>query len=352
MSRKRDWMQAWHAAAQTLGGRVETPSVLGEKIERLTTLTVEAEGVPVRVEVGVGYDSEVTEISAPAAGAERLKLRFYRGFVYSLQKKLLGVQDIETGDHRFDDTFVVKGNDDEYVRAWLGDEVRARALEVDYYSFAVNGGKARARRFGIEEDERALVRAIRVVGALAAQGRRLFLRWRETAVALGATVRATREAFAPDGSVAIEVVHRGAIVLVDGWFGPLGTGRRRRMMTRVRCRRTSTRPDPFVIYRETDNASFPRRLRRLDLAEDDGFASLYRVHAVDEWRTRTRLRPHIRRLVLDASPDAVVADEADVAVFVRGFETRPDRLEPLVDLAEALVASEFERPPTTDGPYR
>ena len=63
-----------------------------------------------------------------------------------------------------------------------------------------------------------------------------------------------------------------------------------------------------------------------------------------------RLVPGIRRRILDAAPTAILADAREVAVLLDGFEARPERLQPLLDLAE-MLATEIETP-LDDGPYR
>ena len=58
-----------------------------------------------------------TRIRAPYVNPEGFRFTIYRKSVFSDLCKLLGMQNIEIGDPEFDEAFVIKGNDEERVRA-------------------------------------------------------------------------------------------------------------------------------------------------------------------------------------------------------------------------------------------
>jgi hypothetical protein len=71
-----------------------------------------------------------TRLRAPFVSHRGLRFLVYRRSVFSDLGKLLGMQDIEIGDRRFDDAFVVKGNDEPAIRALLSDPALRALLEA------------------------------------------------------------------------------------------------------------------------------------------------------------------------------------------------------------------------------
>ena len=71
-----------------------------------------------------------TRLRAPFVSSGGLRFCVYRKGVFSGLGKLLGVQDIEIGDARFDDAFVVKGSDDRTVRLLLSDPALRALIEA------------------------------------------------------------------------------------------------------------------------------------------------------------------------------------------------------------------------------
>jgi hypothetical protein len=60
-----------------------------------------------------------TRMRAPFVNPDGFRFTVYRKGFFSDLGKLLGMQDIEIGDPRFDDDFIVKGSDETRVRALL-----------------------------------------------------------------------------------------------------------------------------------------------------------------------------------------------------------------------------------------
>jgi len=61
---------------------------------------------------------------------KKLTLHVYREGLMSKVGKALGMQDVQTGDARFDGCFVVKSGDPEFIKTALLPEIRQRFLEI------------------------------------------------------------------------------------------------------------------------------------------------------------------------------------------------------------------------------
>ncbi|MEM7234232.1 MAG: DUF3137 domain-containing protein [Planctomycetota bacterium] len=66
--------------------------------------------------------STYTRLRAPFVNKDGLYFKIYREGFFSSIGKFFGMQDIAIGDPYFDDTFVIKGNDEEKIRLLLRDE--------------------------------------------------------------------------------------------------------------------------------------------------------------------------------------------------------------------------------------
>jgi hypothetical protein len=62
-----------------------------------------------------------TRMRAPFVNRDSLRFSIYRASIFTSLGKLFGMQDIEIGDSFFDDTFVIKGNDEGKIRQFLQD---------------------------------------------------------------------------------------------------------------------------------------------------------------------------------------------------------------------------------------
>jgi hypothetical protein len=62
-----------------------------------------------------------TRMRAPYVNPEGFRFTIYRKGLFSEWGKLLGMQDIEVGDFEFDEAFIIKGNDEDRVRALFSD---------------------------------------------------------------------------------------------------------------------------------------------------------------------------------------------------------------------------------------
>jgi hypothetical protein len=71
-----------------------------------------------------------TRMRAPFVNPEGFRFTIYRKGLFSELGKLLGLQDIEVGDFEFDEAFIIKGNDEDRVRA-LFTEPKIRQMIQD-----------------------------------------------------------------------------------------------------------------------------------------------------------------------------------------------------------------------------
>jgi hypothetical protein len=62
-----------------------------------------------------------TRLRAPFVNPEGFRFTIHRKGFFSDLGNLLGMQDIEVGDHEFDDAFIIKGNDEDRVRVLFSD---------------------------------------------------------------------------------------------------------------------------------------------------------------------------------------------------------------------------------------
>ena len=66
-----------------------------------------------------------TRIRAPYINPENFRFTIYRKGIFSELGKLLGMQDIEVGDPEFDESFIIKGNDETtVVRLFANSKIR------------------------------------------------------------------------------------------------------------------------------------------------------------------------------------------------------------------------------------
>jgi hypothetical protein len=171
-SKKRG--EKWKAIAEGLGLTYSPGSFFssGEIFGQL-------EGHRVRVWVftrGSGKNrTTYTGISTDLRSSLGLGLKIYREHIFSGLGKMLGFQDIQTGDAAFDDRFVVKGHDPERVLRRLNGAVRRELLR---YDDLVGNGKLEDTQVawetrGVETEKGRITQVLRaqrqVAQALAAQ---------------------------------------------------------------------------------------------------------------------------------------------------------------------------------------
>lgn len=69
-----------------------------------------------------------TRMRAPFVNRDGFRFKVYRKGMLSGLGRMFGMQDIEVGEPRFDDAFIVKGNDEAKVRSFFADAAIREAL--------------------------------------------------------------------------------------------------------------------------------------------------------------------------------------------------------------------------------
>jgi hypothetical protein len=72
-----------------------------------------------------------TRMRAPFINRDGLQFRIYREGFFSSFGKLFGTQDIQIGEPFFDDTFVIKGNDERKIRQFFQDDQLRRLIHAE-----------------------------------------------------------------------------------------------------------------------------------------------------------------------------------------------------------------------------
>jgi hypothetical protein len=107
--------EVWRQLCQEIGAEfVEGGFWKGNKVQAHVgpwTITLDT------YTVSDGHSSTTyTRMRAPYVNPEGFRFTIYRKSFFSDMGKLLGMQDIEVGDPEFDETFIIKGNDESKVR--------------------------------------------------------------------------------------------------------------------------------------------------------------------------------------------------------------------------------------------
>jgi len=126
--------EMWRVLADQIGGRYQEGGLFRGHNDRVI-----ADVPPWRVVLDTYTDSDdntrYTRMRAPYVNADGFRFTIYRKGPLTGLGKLLGLQDVEVGYPVFDETFVIKGNDEEKLRRLFANE-RLRLLieaEPDIY---------------------------------------------------------------------------------------------------------------------------------------------------------------------------------------------------------------------------
>jgi hypothetical protein len=337
----------WTRTATELGGSF-TPGETSWLSSKPMSIHAEIDGVDVHIdhyEESSGRSStSYTRLRARTETLAAFKMSLHKEGVLASVSKVLGAQDVEVGDPRFDAEFVVKTNDEGLARAWLAPRVTAAVWGAPYapsplpYYHALEEGLVISTRVGIEGLSVELALAARATAAIAGRGRELRSAWQEVAHELEGIVEA--DLWGPV-EPRIEIPSRGSgvtIELTDVPSGLLG----KKLVTRVSARRSRALPDRFVAANEGT------------LTEDDGEVVTLLEAAKGAMEVRSKNPRAIasrfdRELVLaleGVSPARVVDGGEEVAVLFPGLELDVARLGRAVHLVAGLTAVD------PGGPYR
>jgi hypothetical protein len=118
--------EMWRQLCQEIGAKfVEGGGWKGNKVQAVVgpwTVTLDT------YTVSTGKSSVTyTRMRAPYINSEGFRFTIYRKGVFSGLGKMLGMQDIEVGDPKFDEAFIIKGNNEPRVQHLFADK-QLRAL--------------------------------------------------------------------------------------------------------------------------------------------------------------------------------------------------------------------------------
>jgi hypothetical protein len=337
----------WTRAATELGGSFAAGQT-GWLSSKPMSIEAEIDGVAVRIdhyEESSGRSStSYTRLQARAETLTAFKLSLREEGVLASVGKVLGAQDVEVGDARFDKAFVVKTNDEGLARAWLAPRVTATVWGSQHgvsplpYSHWLENGHVISTRVGIEGLAAELAQAARATAALAGRGAELRSAWQEVANKLEGIVEGELW-----GQVEprIEIQSRGSGVTIELTHVPSGP-LAKRLVTRVSARRSRALPDRFVAANEGT------------LTDDDGEVvtlvgaakRAMEVRSSSPAATAGRFDRELAEALEGVSPARVVDGGEEVAVLFPGLELDVARLRRGVLLVAELTAVEV------GGPYR
>lgn len=121
--------EVWRQLCREIGGDfIEGGFWKGDKVEARSgvwTITLDTYTVP----AGKTH-IPITRLRAPFVSRDGLRFLLYRKGLWSELGKMLGMQDIETGQSaRFDEDFIIKGNDEARIRTLFANSEIRRLIE-------------------------------------------------------------------------------------------------------------------------------------------------------------------------------------------------------------------------------
>lgn len=322
--------RVWDDAAQRLGGTFDAKS--GPWYNRTRRIDATVSGVPVVVDpYAVSTGQAViyyTRMRAPVAAAAQLTLSIQRKGLLAKMGSALGLQDIPTGDAEFDESFVVKSNNEDLAQAWLTAEVREALMATNFYDFKLQKGELKAERTGIEEDPATLEAAARATGALAARGQQLHAWWGRVAEE-GETSLQQRD----DGGLRIEIDESGVPVQVDTRTERADGG----TLTRVSARIVDASPERYELGPDSAPAE---GLQSVDADRVDGLPDDYALCSSEPDRTARRFSSEQQQRITRLQPQRIVAADGEVRIDVGNLEGDEERLHEALELAADLAAQQ------------
>src|SRR5690606_29245380 len=103
------------------------------------------DGISVTVDSVGGIDGH-TRVRATSSAPSHERLKIYATDALSPLARAVGVEDVSVGDAAFDERFIVKGNDAEFVRMWVNAAVRKRISRVPDYQFELKSCRVSATK--------------------------------------------------------------------------------------------------------------------------------------------------------------------------------------------------------------
>ncbi len=327
--------RAWRVAAEHFAGQFN-PRV-GRWYNRTRRIDATVQGCPVLVDHYTQGSGEVTwqetRIRANVEYATDFKLTVSRKDLLGKVATALGMQDIKTGDERFDECFVVKSNDEDLARTWLDESVRERLLETNDYRFTIKNGRLKAVMGSLATNADPLIAAMWAAGALAIRGSQLFDWWRQVA-----DERIAEIAEDEMGKLRIDVTDQAAPLRIEPRSAQTSTG----TATRVSARRVDASKERFQLV---SSEKVDDGLRQLS-AEQTYVPQGYVCGSVQPELTAKRISPELKKRIEELGPLRIEADETSVYLEVDELEGNTERLQEAMEIVTELATQ------TAAGPYR
>jgi hypothetical protein len=351
-------VESWSKVARALGASLHIRHIyVGPRNRRtrfgLPSLTASIGGAEVVGEVSGEGDPPATfaNLSVRVPGAARLSMRVYRSYVYPQIGRVLGAEDVVVGDPHFDRTFIVKSSDPYDARLWLPPEVRRFISQAPDFCFDVDSERATASSHRCD-DPAQIESAMRALAALAQTGRRLDDGWNRLGKRLDAAHEERQAPWLSESSPTMTFTSGGREMILDIAHRATGQSRKVRLLTRLQCRRLSTRRDRFVLYRDVlarkDRPRLASKLARSALGSlhPKGFV----VHAGNLRHLEERLEGRWIRAFESLQPLVLTCTEALVELWWPGAVFDEQRIRLSAELCEHFATDAHLIAPS--GPYR
>lgn len=328
--------------ATRTGGRV-TPSPEDPTVDAVVALI---DGVEVHASATGG--GRRLRVVAPCPGAGDLTLRFYpEGFAQQVGK-VFGAQDVEVGESRFDDRYMIKASNESLATLWLDLEVR-KLIHAAHppdapgaFLVQLEGGEV-SIEWGTEDTPVAqrVEQGMRAASALARRPRVLLEQCEAVAEEISGSAPSSGSGlWAPGGDVVIQVPVGELLVTVAHQLAALDA-RAPELYTRLSIPRLDQVSGAFVLARHD---AIRRAIELSGLTELDSVAGVGKDLSFHFWlgaespgTVSRRLGSAEQRQVVEAMPSAVIATPTEITVWHRGFVRDTVRLGRSLRLLETLA---------------
>lgn len=287
--------------------------------------------------------TRITQIQAETHGTDELFLKLYPEGIGSQFGKMFGAQDIEVGESRFDDTFMIKASNESLARLWLDFDIRksiahAHPEEGDFLVELKD--ETIMIRWGGEVSTPHLIEAIKAVTAISRRGHDLFEQCKSLAESLEGSLESDSDYWTSHGSVGITVEHGNHEILVDHEMIAFES-KFPEIHTRIRAGLGVIKPGTLAMCR-------PNAQKRMEpLVEGELVEQSFRDKdfSFNFWCGRLRkwpgdvskmIRGKFLRTVLDALPTAVLIEPEGITFWFDSFLTETKTFHRTFDSIEIL----------------
>lgn len=348
----------WATVAARTGGQLQLRHVFkGPRQDRrrvgLPSLSVELAGVHVQGEVtGDGDPPAIfAQLAARAPSSLGLKLRVYRNYLYPQFGRVVGIEDLVIGDPHFDRNFIVKSNDTHYAKLWLNEQIRHFILSAPDYCFEIEALRVTATSHRAD-DPAQLEAALWACAHLARRGLELSHELDRLTRRLGSTSPQSNEPWLAGSPPHFEFISGGRNVELTIFHGSTGKRGTQRLLSRLWCRRLTSRSDRFVFYADhlprRERPQLATKLVRCELGalQPPG----YLVHSSNDKRLAHRLSEHWSRTITRLAPLLLACTEGAVELIWPGAILREQLLRDAASLCEYFAVEDHGV--ISAGPYR